>query len=163
MREIYETCIEAEAPYGLPDQDCKKMCLRSVLPLLSCMYYTNVHASTCKCGCCGVSRRTDAQTHLAITCMTLIAVKQRGTCVCTCTDPHVFCNGNEARNKCVHTFLLELSTQLFTYYYTATSWVLQLHCISPPYLCYVKLLQVTQTKDRYLCLETYRHAVVMLC
>ncbi|KAL3151001.1 hypothetical protein ABBQ38_012874 [Trebouxia sp. C0009 RCD-2024] len=28
VREIYETCIEAEAPYGLPDQDCKKMCLR---------------------------------------------------------------------------------------------------------------------------------------
>ena len=30
VREIYETCIEAEAPYGLPDEDCKKMCLGSV-------------------------------------------------------------------------------------------------------------------------------------
>ena len=29
VREIYETAIEAEAPYGLPDTDCKKMCLRS--------------------------------------------------------------------------------------------------------------------------------------
>ncbi|DBA80302.1 TPA: hypothetical protein ACH3X2_007432 [Trebouxia sp. C0005] len=28
VREIYETAIEAEAPYGLPDEDCKKMCLR---------------------------------------------------------------------------------------------------------------------------------------
>lgn len=28
VREIYETAIEAEAPYGVPDEDCKKMCLR---------------------------------------------------------------------------------------------------------------------------------------
>lgn len=38
VREIYETAIEAEAPYGLPDEDCKKMCLRYThthLPLLS--------------------------------------------------------------------------------------------------------------------------------
>jgi pre-mRNA-splicing factor SYF1 len=28
VREIYETAIEAEGPYGLPDQDCKKLCLR---------------------------------------------------------------------------------------------------------------------------------------
>ena len=28
VREIYETAIEAAAPYGLPDEDCKRMCLR---------------------------------------------------------------------------------------------------------------------------------------
>ena len=29
MREIYETAIEAEARYGLPDEDCKEVYLRS--------------------------------------------------------------------------------------------------------------------------------------
>ena len=141
VREIYETCIEAEAPYGLPDQDCKKMCLRSVLPLPSCMYYTNVHASACKCGCCGVSRRTDAQTHLAITCINLIAVKQRGTCVCTCTDPYVCCNRN-ARQKQVCSYLLAWAEYASVYLFTVQ--ILHgIHCISPPYLCYGELLQVT--------------------
>ena len=28
VREIYETAIEAAAPYGLADADCKRMCLR---------------------------------------------------------------------------------------------------------------------------------------
>eukprot|EP00891_Asterochloris_glomerata_P006475 jgi/Astpho2/6475/fgenesh1_pm.00096_%23_6_t len=28
VREIYESAIEAEEPYGLPDEDCKKLCLR---------------------------------------------------------------------------------------------------------------------------------------
>ena len=28
VREIYETAIEAEAPDGLSDEDCKKLCLR---------------------------------------------------------------------------------------------------------------------------------------
>ena len=28
VREIYESAIEAEEPYGLPDEDCKKLCLK---------------------------------------------------------------------------------------------------------------------------------------
>ena len=32
VREIYESVIEAEEPYGLPDEDCKKLCLRWARP-----------------------------------------------------------------------------------------------------------------------------------
>lgn len=38
VREIYETAIEAEEPYGLPDQDCKKLCLRSVPAEVQCWH-----------------------------------------------------------------------------------------------------------------------------
>lgn len=28
VREIYETAIEAEPPYGVSDEDCKRLCLQ---------------------------------------------------------------------------------------------------------------------------------------
>ena len=105
VREIYETAIEAEAPYGLPDEDCKKMCLR----------YTHMHFPLLCAQ--SMSGNIDRIMNIRLCADSIM-----------CTNAESHCQGCSARLARMVVDKLMVPTALSTTQWTATAWTGGLMC-----------------------------------